>query len=138
MATWEDVRRIAGALPEVVETNGSWRVRGKPVAWERPLRRSDYEALGEAAPEGPILGVRTPDVGVKEALISDAPDVLFTTPFDGYPAVLVDLDAASVEDLEEVILEAWAAQAPKASLQGVPGRARPRLDAPLFRGGSSP
>lgn len=80
MATWEDVRRIAGALPEVVETNGSWRVRGKPVAWERPLRRSDYEALGEAAPEGPILGVRTPDVGVKEALISDAPDVFFTTP----------------------------------------------------------
>ncbi len=139
MATWEDVRRIAGALPEVVETNGSWRVRGKPVAWERPLRRSDYEALGEAAPEGPILGVRTTDVGVKEALISDAPDVFFTTPhFDGYPAVLVDLDAASVEDLEEVILEAWAAQAPKASLQGVPGRARPRLDAPLFRGGSSP
>src|SRR5690606_33879180 len=68
----------------------------------------------EAAPEGPILGVRTPDVGVKEALISDAPDVFFTTPhFDGYPAVLVDLDAASVEDLEEVILEAWAAQAPK-------------------------
>jgi len=84
------------------------------VAWERPLRRSDYEALGEAAPEGPILGVRTTDVGVKEALISDAPDVFFTTPhFDGYPAVLVDLDAASVEDLEEVILEAWAAQAPK-------------------------
>jgi hypothetical protein len=109
------------------------------VGWERPLRRSDYEALGEAAPEGPILGVRTPDVGVKEALISDAPDVFFTTPhFDGYPAVLVDLDAASVEDLEEVILEAWAAQAPKASLQGVPGRAWPRLDAPLFRGGSSP
>jgi hypothetical protein len=50
----------------------------------------------------------------KEALLADDPRVFFTTPhFDGYPAVLVRLDAITVEDLEEVIVEAWMARAPK-------------------------
>src|SRR5690606_25936384 len=70
VATWDDVSRIANALPEVVEAERTWSVRNKKIAWERPLRRGDYEALGDSAPDGPILGVRTPDVGVKEALIA--------------------------------------------------------------------
>ena len=50
----------------------------------------------------------------KEALLADDPDVFFTTPhFDGYPAVLVRLDRIAVPDLEEVIVEAWLARAPK-------------------------
>jgi hypothetical protein len=50
----------------------------------------------------------------KEALLADDPDVFFTTPhFDGYPAVLVQLDKIGVEDLEEVIVEAWLTRAPK-------------------------
>lgn len=115
MATWDDVARIAAGLPELEAVRPrEWRVRKKLVAWERPLRKADLAALGAAAPEGPILGVRTPDVGVKEALLADDPDVFFTTPhFDGYPAVLLRLDAASVEDLEEVIVEGWVTQAPK-------------------------
>lgn len=115
MATWDDVARIAAGLPELEAVRPrEWRVRKKLVAWERPLRKADLAALGAAAPEGPILGVRTPDVGVKEALLADDPDVFFTTPhFDGYPAVLLHLDAASVEDLEEVIVEGWVTQAPK-------------------------
>ncbi len=118
MADWDDVRRIVGRLPETSEgeSRGTamWRVRDKSVAWERPLRRADYEALGDAAPEGPILGVRTPDLGVKEALLGDDPDVYFTTPhFDGYPAVLVRLDAITAEELEELIIEAWISRAPK-------------------------
>lgn len=97
VATWEDVRRIALALPGTSEGvsygNLSWRVRDKGFVWERPLRRSDLEALGPAAPDGPILGVRVADVGVKAALLADDPDVYFTTPhFDGYAAVLVRLD----------------------------------------------
>jgi hypothetical protein len=55
-----------------------------------------------------------PDVGAKEALLSDAPDVYFTTPhFNGYPAVLVRLDVIPVPELEELLVEAWLAQAPK-------------------------
>lgn len=55
-----------------------------------------------------------PDVGAKEALISDAADVFFTTPhFDGYPAVLVRLELITVDVLEELIVEAWLNRAPK-------------------------
>ena len=55
-----------------------------------------------------------PDVGSKEALIADDPDVYFTTPhFDGYPAILVRLDRIGLLELEELIIEAWIKQAPK-------------------------
>ena len=118
MAAWDDVRRIALALPEASEEDlhglMSWRVRGKLFVWERPLRASDLRALGDAAPDGPILGARVEHLGAKEALIADDPEVFFTTPhFDGYPAVLVLLERISLDVLEEVIVEAWLARAPK-------------------------
>ena len=118
MATWEDVRRIALALPETGEAVSrdmrQWRVKDKLFVWERPLRRGDVEALGADAPDGPILGARVEHLGAKEALLADDSGVFFTTPhFDGYPAILVRLGAISVEDLTEVVVEAWLARAPK-------------------------
>src|SRR3954454_15116375 len=118
MASWEDVRRIALALPETSETTSRdlafWRVRDKGFVWERPLRPADVRALGDRAPTGEILGARVEDLVAKEALLADDPDVFFTTPhFDGYPAVLVRLDRISVEDLAEVVAEAWLNRAPK-------------------------
>ncbi len=119
MATWDDVSRLALTLPEAEETTGrdgqlGWNVRGKGFVWERPLRARDLAALGDDAPDGPILCARTPDVGAKEALLADDPAVYFTTPhFNGYPAVLVRLDAIGLADLEELIVEAWLTQASK-------------------------
>ena len=118
MASWEDVRRLALALPETSEGtswgNVSWRVRNKQFVWERPLRPADLRALGDAAPAGPILGARVEHAGAKEALLADDPAVYFTTPhFDGYPAVLVRLDQIAVDELQELIAEAWLCQAPK-------------------------
>jgi hypothetical protein len=115
VASWDDVARIVGALPDTNEASPrSWRVRKKLIVWERPLRKADYEALGDAAPDGDILGARVPDEGVKFVLVADDPGVYFTTPhFDGYPAVLVRLAEISVTDLKELITEAWLAQAPK-------------------------
>ena len=118
MATWDDVRRIALALPETSERLSrdlrQWRVRDKLFVWERPLRRADLQALGDAAPDGPILGARVEHLGAKEALLADDPGVFFTTPhFDGYPAILVRLDRMALEDLHEVIVEAWLCRAPK-------------------------
>ena len=118
MATWEDVSRIALSLPEASERISrdlrQWRVRDKLFVWERPLRRADLEALGEAAPDGPILGARVEHIGAKEALLADDPGLFFTTPhFDGYPAILVRLDRIAVEDLDELIVEAWLDRAPK-------------------------
>jgi hypothetical protein len=118
VATWDDVRRLALALPETGERESrglaQWRVKDKLFVWERPLRRSDLEALGDAAPDGPILGARVEHLIAKEALLQDNPDVFFTTPhFDGYPAVLVRLERIGAEDLEEVVVEAWLARAPE-------------------------
>jgi hypothetical protein len=118
VAGWEDVRRLALALPETEERLSrelrQWRVKERGFVWERPLRRADLEALGAAAPDGPILGVRVEHLGAKEALLADDPGVFFTTPhFDGYPSVLVRLDRMGVEELGEVIVEAWLTRAPK-------------------------
>jgi hypothetical protein len=118
VATWDDVRRIALALPETEERLSrdlrQWRVKEKLFVWERPLRRSDLEALGDAAPDGPILGARVEHLVAKEAILADDPDVFFTTPhFDGYPAVLVRLDRIGLDDLDELITEAWLARAPQ-------------------------
>jgi hypothetical protein len=119
MATWDDVRRLALALPQTVEESSreglfGWGVKGKTFAWERPLRRADLQALGDAAPQGPILAARVPDLGAKEALLADDDDAYFTTPhFDGYPAILVRLDRMPLPDLEELLVEAWLTRAPK-------------------------
>ena len=118
MATWENVSRIALSLPEAREERRrdlrAWTVRDKFFVWERPLRRSDLRALGDAAPSGPILGARVEHLVAKEAMIADSPEVFFTTPhFDEYPAVLVRLERISGDELEELIVEAWLARAPK-------------------------
>jgi hypothetical protein len=118
VATLDDVRRLALALPETSEGtsrgNVMWKVRDKLFVWERPLRRPDLEALGDAAPEGPVLGARVEHLGAKEALLADDPGVYFTTPhFDGYPAVLVRLDAIELEELQGLVVDAWVARAPK-------------------------
>lgn len=119
MATWDDVRRLALALPsttERVSRDGlaAWDVRDKTFAWERPLRPADRKALGPAAPEGPVLAARVPDLGAKEALLAEAGDTWFTTPhFQGYPAILARLDQVTAADLEELLVEAWLSRAPK-------------------------
>ena len=118
MADWDDVRRIALALPHTDEHashggTAAWRVKAKGFVWERPLRQSDLRALGDSAPDGPILGARVEHLGAKEALIASDPGVFFTTPhFDGYPAILVRLERIALDELEELIVEAWLARAP--------------------------
>src|SRR5215212_6980006 len=118
MATWDDVRRLALAMPAAEERLSrdmrQWRVKEKLFVWERPLRRSDLAALGDAAPSGPILAARVEHLVAKDALIASEPDVFFTTPhFDGYPAVLIRLPEISTAVLEEIVIEAWLARAPK-------------------------
>lgn len=118
MASWDDVRRIATALPGVTERPAygvpAWRVGDRMFAWDRPLRRGDLDALGDRAPDGPVLGARVPDLGAKEALLADDPAVYFTIPhLDGHPVVLVRLDAIEVDELAELLTEAWLCRAPK-------------------------
>jgi hypothetical protein len=122
MATWDQVRRYALALPGVSEEtsrdSAAWIVNKRFFVWERPLRKSDLAKLGDAAPAGPILGVRTADLEMKEAMLASGPSAVFTIPhFDGYPAVLVQLDKISAKHLKALIVEAWLARAPERAVR---------------------
>src|SRR4051794_30232300 len=104
MATWDDVRRTALALPDTSERpaygSAAWRVRDKLFVWERPLRQKEIAELGDAAPDGSVLGARVEDLGTKEALLGSEPEAFFTTAhFDGYPSVLVRLERVGVAEL---------------------------------------
>lgn len=118
MATWDDVERLVGELPEVDEGtrwgNRTWQVGGKGFVWVRPLSKKDRALLGDAAPpDDVILAARVEHEVAKQALLADDPSVFFTTPhFDGYPAILVRLDRVTADVLEEVVAEAWLVMAP--------------------------
>jgi hypothetical protein len=118
MASWADVERLALALPETAEGSSRglrrWQVKGKTFVWDRPLREKELEALGDRAPDGPILVFRVEDEGAKEAMLADESGAYFTTPhFDGYAIVLARLDLVGFEELREIVVEAWLARAPK-------------------------
>jgi hypothetical protein len=123
MATWSAVTKLVLALPGTVESKTkdgrlAWQVKDKTFAWERPLRRSDLEALGAKAPKGAILGVRVPDLETKDAMLRSGIPAFFTTPhFDGYAAVLIELARVSAKDLKAALTEAWRCRAPKQLLR---------------------
>jgi hypothetical protein len=125
MTSLDDVATVCLALPGTIEVTSrgarQWRVKDKLFVWERPLRRSDLDELGDAAPDGTVLGARVPDEGAKAALIADEPAVYFTTRhFDGYPAVLCRLDRLDAQSLTELAAEAWACRAPRRLLAEQP------------------
>lgn len=64
-------------------------------------------------PDGPVLGVRVESLEEKAALLAAEPDALFSIPhFDGYPGLLVRLDAIDRDRLAEIITDAWLLRAP--------------------------
>ncbi|WP_183096419.1 MmcQ/YjbR family DNA-binding protein [Nocardioides stalactiti] len=118
--TLDDVAALATALPEVTETVlmgdwQAWAVKGKTFAWERPFSKADLKRYGDETPPSlPVLAVRTDGLVEKEAILADPPEGVFTIPhFNGYAAVLVELDRVGVDDLRELVVSGWFAMAPK-------------------------
>ena len=119
MASIEDAAEIAMGLPEVTEGyrhgNRTWFVNGKGFAWERPFSKADIKRFGdETPPDGPIFAVSVADLAEKEAVLAAEPDAFFTIPhFDGYAAVLIQLEKVRKRALRDAILDGWLAQAPR-------------------------
>jgi hypothetical protein len=118
MATQTDVRRIALSLPEAEEASDRFafsvpskgKLKGFVWVWsERVVPKKPR------VPNPGVIAVRVANLGQKDLLISAEPAKFFTEPhYNGFPAVLVRLEAVSVADLELLIAEAWRCQAPPA------------------------
>jgi hypothetical protein len=118
MADQDDVRRIALALPDTVEDSGRFAFsvlnKGKPkgIAWVW-LERTDPKKARVPRPD--VVAVRVAGDADKQMLLGADPDKFFTEPhYNGFPAVLVRLAAIGVDELEELITDAWRCQAPRA------------------------
>jgi hypothetical protein len=104
MPSWDDVVEMGQRFPEVEVATSfgtpALKVRGKMIC----RLRTDPDAL--------VL--RVIDLGDREALLQGQPDVFFSTPhYDGYPYVLVRLEAVDPVELSELIEDAWRLRAPK-------------------------
>ena len=112
MADADDVRRLALALPHVVEIDSDgfdFRVGDKGFVWSYPERlpgqprriRTDIAVL--------YVG----DEAEKQALLLGEPDLFFTAPgYDGWPLVMLRLAAVDAQRLRELVTDAWRMRAP--------------------------
>jgi hypothetical protein len=135
MATRAQVRRIALSLPAVEEGKDHFAFS---VPNKGKLKGFVWVWMERVTPKKPrvanpgVIAVRVANLGQKNALLSADPKKFFTEPhYNGFPAVLVRLDAVTVADLKVLLAEAWRCQAPpepkqrgKRSASKVVGRKR--------------
>ena len=104
MLEWKDVVEIGSRFPGVEEGTSygtpSMKVRGKFMC----RLRTNPDALV----------MRVIDLADRDALVKGEPDTFFVTPhYQGYPVVLVRLEAVQREMLAELVEDAWRLQAAK-------------------------
>jgi hypothetical protein len=103
MPTWKDVTEIGLALPQT-EISTWYRTPGMKVAGKGFLR------LRTEAEGGLVVFC---DLDKKATLLRSADPTYYTTPhYDGYGAILVDLDRVDPTHLVELITESWRIKAP--------------------------
>ncbi|MEU1605702.1 MmcQ/YjbR family DNA-binding protein [Micromonospora matsumotoense] len=112
MADADDVRRLALALPHVVEIPSDgfdFRVENKGFVWSYPERVPGKPRVIRTD----VAVLHVGDEGEKQALLLGEPALFFTTAgYDGLPLVMVRLTEVSVERLAELITDAWRMRAP--------------------------
>jgi hypothetical protein len=117
VANQDDVRRVALALPGAVERPDRFafavpnRDKLKDFAWVWMERLEPKKAR---VPRPDVLAVRVASQDEKAMLIAAEPDKFFTEPhYSNFPAVLIRLDAATMDEVAEMIADAWECQAPR-------------------------
>ena len=112
MVSADTVRAVALGFPEVKDRSKqglAFYVSGKLLAWSWPERTG---GKGPARPNLRVLAVHCPTQD-KQRLLEAIPETLFTTPhYDGYPVVLVRLDAVDEAQLRDLLGAAWTCLAP--------------------------
>ena len=118
----EDVHALAMSMPYVTVVHGRlgnpiYQVGSKSFVFFRTPRPDATDPqTGERYPDVIVFWV--PSESDKQALVQDPGSPFFTTPhFDGHPSVLVRgsrIGELTVQELTEVIQDAWLAQASRA------------------------
>jgi hypothetical protein len=112
MADADDVRRLALALPHVVEIDSDgfdFRVADKGFVWSYPERGPGKPRVIRTD----IAVLYVGDEAEKQALLLGEPERFFTTPtYDGIPLVMLRLEKVDVDRLEELVTDAWRMRAP--------------------------
>jgi hypothetical protein len=112
MADADDVRRIASALPHVVEINSEgfdFRVANKGFVWSYPERRPGQRRVIR----DDIAVLFVGDEAEKQALLLGEPELFFTTSnYNGSPLVMLRLDRVDGDRLRELVTDAWRMRAP--------------------------
>ena len=104
MPTWDDVVAMGLGLPGVEA--GTW--------YGTPALKVGGKGMCRLRTAPDALALRVSDMGEREALLQGQPEAFFTTPhYDGYPFVLVRLEAVDPAELAELIEDAWRVRAPK-------------------------
>jgi hypothetical protein len=121
MATRDDVRRIVARLPGATESEesfGFWvenKGKAKGFIW---LWNERVDPKKKKVPNQGVLAITTPNLTAKELWLSTDPEKFFTEPhYNGYPAVLVRLELVEVDELEDLVIDAWKTKAPKNLIQ---------------------
>ncbi|MGF7237147.1 MAG: MmcQ/YjbR family DNA-binding protein [Frankia sp.] len=119
MADADDVRRLALALPHVMEVDSGgfdFRVADKGFVWSYPERKPGKPRLIRTDIAVLFVG----DEAEKQALLLGEPEVFFTTPsYDGWPLVMLRLAEVNVERLSELVTDAWRMRAPETLVSGL-------------------
>lgn len=113
MADQDDVRRIARSLPEAAESDNGFgfSVRGKGFVW---AWRERVQPKTARVPRDDVIAVRVDGQEDKAALLASDSSVFFTEPhYNGFPAILIRLEAIGADELEELLTDAWRCQAPR-------------------------
>jgi hypothetical protein len=107
VADADDVRRLALALPHVVEIDSDgfdFRVADKGFVWSYPERQPGRGRVIRTD----IAVLYVGDEAEKQALVKGEPDRFFTAPgYEGWPLVMLRLDQVDVPRLEELVTDAW-------------------------------
>ncbi len=124
MADAEDVRRLALALPHVVEIDSDgfdFRVADKGFVWSYPERRPGKPRVLRTD----IAVLYVGDEAEKQALLLGEPEKFFTAPgYDNLPLVMLWLARVDVDRLDELVTDAWRMRAPETLAVGIDGGAR--------------
>jgi hypothetical protein len=135
MVTVADAAKLAKALPEVTESTRyggrTWAVGDRVFAWVRAFSKADLKRFGdEEPPSGPILAIMVADLMEKEAALAANPEAFFTIPhFNGYAAVLVQLDKVTKTTLKKALAEGCRAMARKKPARKAKAASTPRARA---------